>query len=265
MQRPRLETAGPGVPLVHRMAHAHLAIGVGYLVGYVLLDWVSYVHPFAAFGITPWNPQTGLSFALVLLFGGAYLPWLVAAPFAADLIVRNLPLPATAEVLFVLTTGLGYGFAALALRSPRIRFDATLSSRGSLLWLMGAATASIALVSVVHALILLAYGLIPAADGAQVSLRAFIGDLIGVMVFTPFLLIAFTRRRLRLPSGEAVAIMVLILIALWGLFALDESLRFQLFYVFFLPVVWIAVRFGLEGVTLGLAIIQIGLIAATQF
>jgi two-component system sensor kinase FixL len=84
------------------------------------------------------------------------------------------------------------------------------------------------------------------------------------MVFTPFLLIAFTRRRLHLPSGEAVAIMVLILTALWGLFGLDQALRFQLFYVFFLPVVWIAVRFGLEGVTLGLAVIQIGLIAATQ-
>ena len=42
------------------------------------------------------------------------------------------------------------------------------------------------------------------------------------------------------------------------------SLRFQLFYLLFLPVVWIAVRFGLEGVTLGLAVIQIGVIAATE-
>ena len=60
MQLPRLETAGPGVPLVYQMSRSHLAIGLAYLVSYVLLDWVSYVHPFAAFGITPWNPQTGL-------------------------------------------------------------------------------------------------------------------------------------------------------------------------------------------------------------
>ena len=264
MQLPRLETAGPGVPLVYRMSRSHLAIGFAYLVSYVLLDWVSYVHPFAAFGITPWNPQTGLSFALILLFGAAYLPWLIAAPLAADLIVRELPLPLTAEALVVLITGLGYGFAALLLRSPRIRFDATLSSRNSLLWLMAAAIGSIALVSIGHALILLMHGLIPAHDVGKVALRAFVGDLIGVMVFTPFLLIAFTRRRFPVPSWEAGAIMLLILAALWGLFGLDQSLRFQLFYVFFLPVVWIAVRFGLEGVTLGLAVIQIGLIAATQ-
>ena len=264
MQPPRLETAGPGVPLVHRMSRSHLAIGVAYLVSYVLLDWVSYVHPFAAFGITPWNPQTGLSFALILLFGGGYLPWLIAAPLAADLIVRELPLPLTAEALVVLITGFGYGFAALLLRSPRIRFDVTLSSRNSLLWLMAAAIGSIALVSLGHALILLLHGLIPVHDVGQASLRAFVGDLIGVMVFTPFLLIAFTRRRFPAPSWEAGAIMLLILAALWGLFALDQPLRLQLFYVFFLPVVWIAVRFSLEGVTLGLAVIQIGLMAATQ-
>ena len=264
MQLPRLETAGPGVPLVHRMSRSYLAIGLAYLVSYVLLDWISYVYPFAAFGITPWNPQTGLSFALILLFGGVYLPWLIAAPLAADLIVRELPLPFTAEALVVLITGLGYGFAALLLRSYRIDFDVTLSSRRSLLLLMGTAIVSIALVSIGHALVLLLHGLISAKDMGHASLRAFVGDLIGVMVFTPFLLIAFTRRRFPLPSWEAGAIMLLILAALWGLFGLDQSLRFQLFYVFFLPVVWIAVRFGLEGVTLGLAVIQIGLIAATQ-
>ena len=264
MQLPRLETPGPGVPMVHRMSRSHLATGLAFLVSYVLLDWVSYVHPFAAFGITPWNPQIGLSFALILLLGGAYLPWLIAAPVAADLIVRGLPLPFTAEALVVLITGFGYGSAALLLRSPRIRFDVTLSSRNSLLWLMVAAIGSITLVSLGHALILLLHGLIPAHDVGKASLRAFVGDLIGVMVFTPFLLIAFTRRRLPLPSWEAGAIMLLILVALWGLFRLDQSLRFQLFYVFFLPVVWIAVRFGLEGMTLGLAVIQIGLIAATQ-
>lgn len=264
MQRPQLESAGPGVPLVHRMSRSHLAIGVGYVLSYVLLDWVSYVHPFAAFGITPWNPQTGLSFALILLFGGSYLPWLIAAPLAADLVVRELPLPLTAEALVVLTTGLGYGCAALLLRSRRIRLDDTLSSRNSLLWLMVVAIGSIAAVSLGHALILLLYGLVPAHDVGNVALRAFVGDLIGVMVFTPFLLIAFTRRRFPVPSWETAAIMLLVLVAPWGLFGLEPSLRFQFFYVFFLPIVWIAVRFGLEGVTLGLAVIQIGLIAATQ-
>jgi C4-dicarboxylate-specific signal transduction histidine kinase len=45
-------------------------------------------------------------------------------------------------------------------------------------------------------------------------------------------------------------------------FGFADAFRFQLFYVFFIPIVWIAVRFGLEGVTLGLVLTQIGLLAA---
>jgi two-component system sensor kinase FixL len=133
MQLPRLEEVGSGTQLVHRMSRSHLAVGLAYLASYVVLDKLSYIHPFAVFGITPWNPQTGLSFALILLFGRQYLPWLFAAQLLADLIVRRLPLPPTAEFLVVLITGLGYGTAALLLTSPRIKFDLTLSSRSALL------------------------------------------------------------------------------------------------------------------------------------
>lgn len=263
-EQSRFETAGPGRPLITRMSRSYIVTALAYLAAYVLLDWVSYVHPFAEFGITPWNPQTGLSFALVLLLGRSYLPWLMVAPLAADLIVRELPLPASAEVLVVLITGLGYGLGALFLLSSRISFDPALSSRRSLVWLLAVAAVSIAAVSLGHGLILSLHGIIPAADIAQASLRAFVGDLIGVMVFTPFLLIAFTRRRIALPPWEAGAILLVILIALWVVFGFTQAFRFQLFYAFFLPVVWIAVRFGLEGVTLGLAVIQIGVIAAVE-
>src|SRR5512143_561997 len=72
-------------------------IGIGYLAGYVLLDWVSFIHPFAPFGITPWNPPTGLSFILILLFGQRFIPLLFAAPLLADILVRQLPLSWTVE------------------------------------------------------------------------------------------------------------------------------------------------------------------------
>ena len=121
-QQSRLETAGPGLPLVTWMSRSYLATGFAYLAAYVLLDWVSYVHPFAEFGITPWNPQTGLSFALILLLGRSYLPWLMVAPLAADLIVRELPLPLTRGGLVVLITGLGIrpGRAAAARRRASV-------------------------------------------------------------------------------------------------------------------------------------------------
>jgi C4-dicarboxylate-specific signal transduction histidine kinase len=50
-----------------------------------------------------------------------------------------------------------------------------------------------------------------------------------------------------------------------AVFGFAGAFRFQVFYLFFLPVIWTAVRFGLEGVTIGLLLTQIGLIAAIHF
>ena len=69
---------------------AHKAIvGLAYLAGYVALDRVSFIEPYAPFGITPWNPNTGLSFVLILVFGQRMIPLLFVAPFLADLVNRT--------------------------------------------------------------------------------------------------------------------------------------------------------------------------------
>jgi two-component system, LuxR family, sensor kinase FixL len=264
MQLARLEEVGSGAPLVHRMSRSYLAVGLAYVASYVVLDELSYIHPFAAFGITPWNPQTGLSFALILLFGRRYLLWLFAAQLVADLVVRRLPLPLTAEFFIVLITGLGYGMAALLLTLPRIKFDLTLSSRSAMLWLIGVALASIGLVSAGYVLVLLLHGFVTESNLGHVFVRAFVGDLIGVMVFTPFLLTAFTRRQFPAFSLELCALMLITLAAIWGILSLNQPLRFQLFYALFLPIVWIAVRFGLPGAAAGLVITQIGLIVSIE-
>lgn len=254
----------PGMPIARLMLRSHLSIAATYLTTYVLLDWISYVHPFASSGITPWNPQTGLSFALILLFGAEFILWLPLAALLSDLLVRDLPLPLPAEFILVLVSGLGFGGAAASLLLPRAHFDLTLSSRGSLLMLLLAAAASIALVALGHILILIWYGILTPQDFLQAGLRAFVGDMIGVMVVTPFLLILFTRRRLPQPSWEIGLLVAVIFAALWLVFGSAQSFRFQLFYVLFIPIVWIAVRFGLEGVTSGLVLTQIGLIGAIQ-
>src|SRR5450755_3965046 len=84
------------------------AVGLGYLAGYVLLDWVSFIHPFTPFGITPWNPGTGLSFALVLLFGRRMIPYLFLAPLLADLVNLQTPLPWGVALLSTALIGVGY-------------------------------------------------------------------------------------------------------------------------------------------------------------
>jgi signal transduction histidine kinase len=252
------------MPLFQPTTQSHAAVAFAYLVVYVALDWVSYLHPITRLGITPWNPQTGLSFALVLLFGARFIPWMVIALPVADFFVRDLPLPFSSQILVSAVAGVGYGGAALLLLSPGVRFDPTLSGRRDLLLLMAISIVSIAAVAIGQVLVLAAYGLVKSEDLVTTVTQAFVGDLIGVIVFTPFILIALTRRQHPIPSWEMGAAAFCIFAALWIVFGFPGSVRFQLFYVLFLPIVWIAVRFGSEGVSLGLVITQIGLIIAIQ-
>ena len=242
----------------------YFTVGLAYLVGYVLLDFVSYVHPYATYGITPWNPQTGLSFALIILFGRVFLPWLFIAPFLADLVVRELPLPLPAEMLVVLITGAAYGGAGLLLRLPKLRVDPTLATRQSLLWLLAIAPISIAVVALGHGSVLLLYNIISPEDLAEVVARAFVGDLIGMIVFTPFLLIAFTVRSFPPLTWQLTAIGLLLVTSLWLIFGLPGVYQFQLFYLVLLPIVWVAMRFGLGGATLGLVATQASLMVALE-
>ncbi len=262
MQRQLHARVHAGMPIARLLSRRHAEIAAVYLAGYVLLDWLSYVHPFASFGITPWNPPTGLSFALILLLGAEFLPWLFVAPVLADWLVRGLPLPPAAEAAAALIIGGIYGAAATLLLRQNLRFDATLASRHSLALLLTVAVVSAAAVAASYAGMLVAFGILPAADFGRAALRFWIGDVIGIAVLTPFLLVLMTRRRFLHPSWEALALLGLIAVAMWIVFGSMDTWRFQLFYLFFLPVIWTAVRFGLEGVTAGLVLTQVGLIAA---
>ena len=70
-----------------------LSLGVLYTCGHMVLDWLSYVHPFGAFGLTPWNPSTGFGFVLVLVLGRRTLPVLFAALLVSNLTIRGMPVP----------------------------------------------------------------------------------------------------------------------------------------------------------------------------
>ena len=241
-----------------------IVIGPAFLAGYVLLDWASYIQPFGVFGITPWNPPTGLSFVLILIFGQRFLPLIFLAPLLADIIVRRMPLPLHIELLSCFIIGAGYGLACLSLLRPKLRFDVSLSSMRDMVLLMTAAIASAAVVSALHVLLLCLAGLVPWGAYNAAALRYWIGDVIGIAVVTPFLLILLTRGRPFSLTWETAFQAGAIVGALWFVFATTAGQELQLFYILFLPIVWIAVRTGLEGVSAGLVLTQVGLIIAIE-
>ncbi len=240
------------------------AIGLIYLGAYVGLDWVSFIHPFASFGITPWNPFAGLSFALVLLFGQRFIPLLFVAPFLADLIVRRFPFPWSVELMTAAVIGAGYAAALSYLLRPATRFNPALSSMRDLCLLLFVAALSTTAVALGYVATLVAAGFLPQSDFFAAALRLWVGDLIGIAVVCPLALIFFARGSLIRASKETAAQVAAIVVALALVFVFAEKHHFQLFYVLFLPIVWMAVRTGIEGVTFGILLTQIGLIVGVQ-
>jgi len=241
-----------------------LALAVGYIVAYVLMDWVSFIQPFAPFGITPWNPPTGVSFVLVLLFGQRYIPLLFVAPLAADIVVRHLPFAWPLEIGTSAIDGAGYALALLVLLRPAVGFNPSLTSMRDLVTLIAVAAISSGAVAMSYVGILVLTGWILPSDFANAALHFWIGDLIGIIVVTPFASIMLTRGRTVRFSLEVAVQIAAIFATLTLVFVYAEAHRFELFYILFLPVIWMAVRGGLELVSIGVLVTQIGLICAVQ-
>ena len=241
-----------------------LTIGLAYLVAYIALDWVSFIEPYAHLNITPWSPNTGLSFVLILLFGQRMIPFLFAGPFLADLINQHNALPWAAELASVVVIGGGYSAALFLLTRPSVRFDPTLSSMRDLVLLMLVAAASAAVVASSYVGLTIAAGLSPAGDFVTAMLRYWIGDLVGILAVAPFIIFVSTRRRVVPLSAESVLQCAAVIGALLLVFGVAEEREFQLFYVLFLPIIWMAVRNGVEGSSVGILIAQIGLILGLE-
>ena len=241
----------------------HAAIGVAYLAGYVLLDWVSFINPVAPY-IDPWNPPTGLGFILVPRFGHRMIPFLCVAPVLSDFIARQSVFPWRLEFATSAIIGFGYSLALLFLLRPKTRFNPKLLSLRDLLLLLVTAAISAAPVAVSYVGIVIAAGFLPAQDFFIDSLLYWVGDVIGIVVIAPLGLLLLNREPLLKASVETAIQFSTIIFALLLVFGLSRAKELQLFYTLFVPIAWLAVRADLRGAAAGILVTQLGLIAGIR-
>ena len=196
------------MPLLRLTSRSPLAIGSAISPVYVAAR-LGQLRPSVRYasGSRPGIRIPALSFALILLFGVRFVPWLVIAPLFADIIAAR---PA----------GAGRGR-----NSDRSHHRADIRRRRDDPAVAAPAIRSHAFVAAVAAgadggrdrqhcggvvracvrAAICSTSCRAAAISCRRRARAFVGDLIGVMVFTPFLLIVFTRRALPALSWEVAA------------------------------------------------------------
>jgi two-component system sensor kinase FixL len=237
--------------------------GLAYVLGYVALDALSYVQPLLKLGITPWNPDAGLTVAFLLLRGWRQTPWAAVAALSAEIWVRGAPAPWLALICASTIIGAGYGGLALALAHRRL--DHLLASRRAALEFSAGAALTALTVSAGYAATLVAAGVLPASSAVDAIERNWVGDLNGILTLTPLLLAtpfalqalpALRKRGLLIASQGAC--LALLMVLLFGVRPMGDL---PLAYVLFAPVIWITLTWGVIGASAATLFIQISLLA----
>lgn len=259
----------PMTSSIIRFPAAHW-LGPIALVGiYALLEWMSFIHEYKGLPITPWNPGVGVMFAMMILRGPIYALVLFAGVLVSELFVLKSELGWYFLIGIAASITGGYLIAAIAARSF-FRINVSLRSLNDVLSLLAAGMLGAFLAVMLLTILFLSANALEVADLSNASLPLLIGDLIGVAVMTPLVLRLALLWREKWWSWiitllpEIAAFGILIAVALWMIVGGGPA-AFKFFYVLFLPVAAAALRHGLDGGTLCLSSIQLGLVGLLHY
>jgi two-component system sensor kinase FixL len=230
---------------------------------YIALDWASYIDPVGPFNITPWNPQPALAIVWMMMSGLAHAPAVMATILLADIVVRHAP----GGYAITVMTGfvLAGGYTAIALALKALLRDTGLRSTRQLTVFASVVVAGTGVVGAGFIGVLHTSGSLAATPFGSAWLRFWIGDAVGILVTAPLLFAAAdAARRSALLSlarrPEALLQATVLAATVWLIFEGFGTDPSRHFYLLFLPLIWIAVRFGMNGAIVATAIVQLGVV-----
>lgn len=240
------------------------AVVLAYAVAFIALDYISHLKPYGSFGATPWNPQAGLSVALIYLGGLSYAWPVLLISAVADYILRNGPLGLWVELLISIVSSAAYVAGGVALQRV-VPFEPTLRTLRDAINFIGVACCVAVAAALLFTAVLGIGGELGRGDFPIVFWRMFIGDFTGILVVTPIILQLATLRPLPRPGDDWMYQLLAIAAVMIIIFGYKQATAFQLFYLLFLPLLWVALTYGIAGATAALAVIQVGLVFGAEF
>jgi two-component system, LuxR family, sensor kinase FixL len=243
---------------------AQVVVAAAFLLAYVALEWISFIHEHKGMPITPWNPGLGVVFALMVLGGARYAAVLFVGVVLAEITVLQTTLHWTVVLGIAAVYATVYCAGAAAVRRF-LKPDLVLDHLSDVIVLLAAGVLGALVAALLLSLLLLLGGPLQLGDVLVASGPLLVGDIIGMAVMTPLALRLAT-------AGPAVsALLSRRTVAEFGLYAalVGASLwvigvqgvhGFEFFYLLFAPVMIAAVRYGLDGACASLAFTQFALV-----
>jgi PAS domain S-box-containing protein len=256
------------LPIDARAVLRTSSILVVYTIIFTSLDGLA--REFQIFpNVVAWYPPHGVSFALLLALGGGFAPILLLTSLISSLFVYSNSGPVELLIGWAILVSMLYGLTAAFLRR-RVGFDPQLKSMRDVLLLI----VSSAVVSAILAVVAISgdtpVGVVSLTDRMIAMITWWIGEMVGILVMTPFLLIhvmpwvkqfvggsldlserqdLFPRR----PKNIVVRVITLLTV-LYLAFGVPALRSFQPLYLLAIPLIWISLDDGIRGASSGIMV-----------
>jgi PAS domain S-box-containing protein len=250
-----------------------------YLLVFILLDVRAHAIQVLP-GIVAWYPPDGLSFAFLLTFGALFLPGVAIASILSSVFVFHFSLPLSDLVGWALLLSLVYGLAVWLLKQ-RVQIDVQLRRPRDLFWMVTAVVVVSTILAVVSVSANTANGTISQAERPWATVQWWIGEMMGVLVVAPALLIHVMPYVKRFAEGEAlphnisisfprpsrwvVAEILGILLVMLLVFDVRWPNDFHPYFLIAIPLLWIAIQHGLSGASLGVLMMNFATVRGVQW
>ena len=287
MTAPRISKKHPDSDRIFRLRR--YLIGFLFVLIFVLLDRTT-VYLQILPGISAWYPPVGIALALLIGMGPRYAPLYWIAGLISAKVNYHQPF-----FSYVFLPGNSLDFGTYTILSVVLRkvfkLDWRLRSIRDVMVLLFVALPLSGIAAFVATVALIFDHVIPWSGYVTAALYWWIGDAVAIACLTPFCLVmvmpmvrrfaglAQTAADIESASAgtnvheaqgayravESVCFLAALGGSLWLALGPRSAGNQNMFYVFFLPIVWIAVRRGLRGAATAILLVDIGIVLSLQF
>ncbi len=251
-------------------------VAVFYLAIFWFTDYLSLKFQIYH-GVVAWYPPAGISLAFLFTCGLWFSPVMVLASIIGSLFIYQINFPMFPAISWAVVVTIVYSVVAFFMRRRAEKENKAVTARSLLTWVLGISLAS-ALLSMIAIPGLIGFGEIPNDQAFNTGFQWWIGEMIGVLAFAPFMIqhvmpvirrfcqgeklgisTAFLHQK---PNWQVIAQTVSLLAILYLVFGIPSFLSFQPYFLIAIPLIWVAMKNGYDRATKAVFLSSCGIMFA---